>query len=168
MPTLHKCKLTTKQLRKILEISKKTIPPKEADGFSLVDWGGHRYVYQYDNCIVKITQPGDKTDHNQIEAETYKEASPKLKKKLAPVLDHAPDYSWLVMPKAETIKTGLSDIAAHIICKELNHEVQAQGFMCWDIDPRQVGRIGKKPVIVDYGFGIGCPIGSERRAVKVA
>jgi len=152
------CKLTAKQLAVIKEIGKKTIPPKDIDGFSLVDWGGHRYVYEYDNCIVKITQPGDKTDHNQTEAETYKGADPILKEILAPVLAHAPDYSWLVMPKVETTKTGLSDIAAHIILKELNSEIGKLGYMCWDMDPRQIGRIGKKSVIVDYGFGAGCPI----------
>jgi len=158
----NKCKLTAKQLKTIREIGKNPVPPKEANGFSLVEWGGHRYVYEFDNCIVKITAPGDKTEHNQIEAETYKEASPRLKKRLAPVLDHAPDYSWLVMPKVETVKTGLSDIAAHMIYKELSREIHSQGFMCWDLDVRQVGRMKAKPVIVDYGFGVSCPISKRR------
>ena len=163
-PTPKKCTLTDTQLDVIRKIGKKTEPPKEANGFSLVEWGGHRYVYEYaKKCIVKIAIPGDKSDHNQTEVETYQEASPKIKKILAPVTDYAPDYSWITMPKAKTTKTGLSDMEAYFIYTDLNKEIQSQGFMCWDIDKRQIGKIGKKPVVVDYGFGISCPIGQEKK-----
>jgi len=135
------------------------MPPENIGNFHLVDWGGHRYIYSHNTkpLIIKVTVPTDSNNnHNLWEYETYRDAPPEIKKHLAPIVGHADDFSWVAMHKAETEKTGLSNIAAGVAMIELKNELKKTGrnVAVWDLDPRQVGLINDKPVLIDYGFGL--------------
>ncbi len=122
-------------------------------------FGGHRYVYSVKGkpIVVKITVTQDRNNyHNKDEFETYASAPPELKKLLAPCYDHSPDYTWITMKKVKTDKTGLAPLAAGVALLDLKAELKKDGrnFVVHDLESRQVGMIGEKPVLIDYGFGV--------------
>jgi hypothetical protein len=155
--------ISKKQITQVLTSRNYSTPPNSIGNMKLIDWGGHRYVYDLGNgYVVKITVPQDIYNgkpnnlHNQTEYETYRDAPPLLKQHLAPVVAHAPDYTWIVMKKARTTKTGeLSDIDENMAMLEIRDTFRgAHNYVTYDLEPRQCGRIGEHPVIIDYGFGV--------------
>lgn len=134
-------------------------PPKKLGDMTLIDWGGHRYIYAIKGkpIVVKITVTQDRNNyHNQDEFETYASAPPELKKLLAPCYDHSPDYTWITMKKVKTDKTGLAPLAAGVALLDLKAELKKDGrnYVVHDLESRQIGKIGDRPVLIDYGFGV--------------
>ena len=152
----HVCELSDEQLKQALSSKRHITPPQQIGDFSLVEWGGHRYVYAYGDCVIKITVPQDGKNnlHNEDEWKTWQKAPEDLKEVLTPVLDHAEDFSWITMPKAQTLRTGLGIVDADIANKEIRGFLNEKGFQCFDLSIQNVGLVKGKPVIVDYGFGV--------------
>jgi hypothetical protein len=152
--------ISDKQLEDALSTRDRITPPATIGDLKLIDWGGHRYVYDIGNgYVIKVTVPTDKNHlHNQWEAEAYRDSPEQMKELLCPVVVHSEDYKWLIMPKVKTEKTGLSDLAAGVAMLDIKDELKKDGrnWVATDLEPRQVGLMGEKPVIVDYGFGMEC------------
>lgn len=127
-------------------------------GFTFIGSGIARmaYLYKDGKVVLKVQKINDtfcNRPHNQNEwevknSETLPES---IKKFILLPIAHAKDFSWILMPKAETYKELGHD--EMITIKDfLKKALKREGFYYGDFITGNVGKFNGQPVLIDYGF----------------
>lgn len=94
---------------------------------------------------------------NKYEVATYALADEGVKKYFMPVIAHSPNYWWIVVPEARTSRNDSLDYdRLKRIGDNLERKLESMGASCTDLHEGNVGLLGNKQVIIDYGFGVVC------------
>jgi hypothetical protein len=121
-------------------------------GFVYFTHGSERRVYKHvtENIVLKTSRCTD-GNQNEEEVKLSKNIPKKLKKYFCLPLAYAEDYSWILMPKAQTYKDGIKAVE---IEEKLEAIFEKAKFNLCDVHDENVGLIGKQMVVIDYGYGL--------------
>jgi len=117
-------------------------------GYNLIsgDTDATRAVYRSEDLVVKFEPMG--TWRNENEIENWTTALPGEAKHLfAPVVDHSPDATWLVMKYADV--KAVTDDQHRELLQEL---IVENNLDMTDPHPDNVGLLDGRAVLIDYNF----------------
>lgn len=168
------CRLTADGRSHFDEIARQIEAGKAIDwrdnDLSVVGEGLHRIVVEADQpwmiegatgCIVKFAKDYDvsldpsgewpeekgaqQPTENTTERENWEAAPPGVREVLAPVVDHATDDAWLVMPKFERVGKPVDLVKVEMVLEE-------HGWRCQGLHAGSVGMFDGQPKAFDYGL----------------
>ena len=115
----------------------------EAQGFDVVGFS-RRVVLADGNAVLKVPRNRGGLGQNRSEISQWQEASSERRKLLAPLLDFAPDGTWLMMQRVAPLDRALTDAELARLREVLPPE------LLLDLDGGNLGQIRGEPVLVDY------------------
>lgn len=123
-----------------------------------LDWGSGRIVFEGESdTVVKVAKNNFGLRQNAQEVCLY--ASHRDLLPIAPILDFADNFSWLIMPMAEKI----GSLSLRVICKLAN---LTDPYVA-DVSSHNCGLINKIPMVIDYGIGDYIKLPSIPRMEKI-
>jgi hypothetical protein len=136
-----------------LKIERLMAGQKEVAGFTKVASGSSRDVYAFrdDKYVVKIER--GEPEQNAIESKVFREANSDLRGMLVPIVERDSHDRWIVQPKVETAET-MQTPKLYRTFNTLNESLKTKGISVPDFNPKNIGLLGNKPVLTDYGFDI--------------
>ena len=106
--------------------------------------GVSRATYDLGDAVLKLPHGQAERKHNLAEAKAWATAPADKRRWLAPVLDCAPDGSWLIMAKASRV--GAPEWRDHDALQDALRNIG-------DLHEQNVGYIGNQLVAIDYAGG---------------
>lgn len=120
----------------------------ENAGLSYVGSGMYRNVWSWDDCVVKVAKTQYTKIANQDEYDMWNYGPDSIKNLLVPVSDNIGDGEAISMPKVE--KTSSNERPSYMAVDDLQSELDARGYTCYDLHKGNVGFMDGKPKIMDY------------------
>ena len=113
--------------------------------------GVHRRTFAFkgrggEDCVVKVARsPDEGTEANRSEVDDYRQLKKKVRDNFVPILHSDPQGWWITEPEVETDGDALS---------EVRRNLRKVGAECQDLHDANVGYWKRKPVVIDWGFGV--------------
>jgi hypothetical protein len=145
-------------------------------GARFLGYGVHRNVFAFspsgnddDDCVVKVARDIEKgAEANLTELRAWKSIPRSVKPFFARTDDADPKGLWITQERAETFTRSPNGIReSYEVGEDIKWALEGEGMHCRDLHPDNVGHVGDRPVIVDYGLGLkGCGLLSAQEALS--
>jgi len=129
----------------------------EESGFKKLGEGLTRLVYEFKDenncdCVVKVAKSKDARNSNFNEMAVMIDTPPGVKKMFLGLGAADQEGWWVTQPKAKFPRRG----ERLDVLKQVEDELNEEGWYCYDLHTDNVGFYADRPVIVNYGFGLLC------------
>lgn len=121
------------------------------DGLYEIGEGRHRITFESrsagiipDGCVLKISKVGG-TEQNREAIEIWESMDEEARACVAPLVDWADDYRWIVQRQASHTAYG---------SEEVREKLKEAGWTCSDIRAENIGELDGEKVLIDLGVGL--------------